>query len=805
MKYNVDWLNELAGTQLSVNEMADRFTRRSFEVEEIIRGKTIPEGVVVGKILEVSKHPDADNLSLTRVAIDPEEKKVLDIVCGAKNIAPGDVVPVATVGTILGEGFVIKKAKIRGEVSFGMLCAEDELGLGDDHSGIVQLPKDLILGTPVSEVFSKTSDVIDLDILASRGHDALSHIGIARELIAIENRNQKITLSKDTLTEKEKKVIDIQVEDTKACTRYIGALLEGIDNTKKTPDWMVLRLASCGIGSINIVTDITNYVMLELGQPLHAFDAKLITDKRDQKNTIEVQDVHIHVRNAKRGEKITLLDKKEYELGEDDIVIANKKAPLALAGIMGGLESATNENTTTIFLESACFNAYSIRMSRMRHKITTESSYRFERDLDPNLSEIALVRALELFRELLGIHEACVHDIYPKPIQSWEVKITLAEVKKLLGVELQEDEMKNTLERLDLGVEKKSEGVFCIAIPTFRRDIQTQEDIIEEIGRIYGYENIKPLPLKAPIRAPLTMKKREFIKTLKDAFIASGYDEILTYSFYGQDVVDMLSLDAKSHFSIKNPLNNDQKYFRTRLLPNMCKAVAKADRRFEDVRIFEVGSLYERGENNQVERFDGIGVISSSRKNIDIKDQLFAVKGQIEAVLALLTGEKPLYDALDEQEKMEIFHPTQSMDISIDSILVGFLGIIHPFVAKKMKLPKTTVVAFLMKDALEMLWKEKDRTYKAISPFPWVFRDISLNVGEGVSAQNVQDGIKKAGGELLQLVEMFDIYEKDEEKSFAYHLAFGSSQKTLSGEEVDKCMENIQKFLQEKLQASLKI
>ena len=795
MKYSVSWLNELAGTQLSVDEMADRFTRRSFEVEEIIRGNSVPEGVFVGKILEVFKHPNADNLSLTKVTIDPEEKMVLDIVCGAKNIAVGDIVPVATVGTKLGENFVIQEAKIRGEFSRGMICAEDELGLGKDHSGILHLPKDLTLGTPLSEIFPKADDVIDLDILASRGHDALSHIGIARELIAIENTNTKLNLSRYEISEVNQEM-NIEVEDERMCPRYMGALIEGIDNTVKTPDWLVSRLTLCGVGSINVVTDITNYVMLELGQPMHAFDFSKIKDKSPE--------FSLNVRKAKKGEKLELLDGKMIELDINDIVIASKDTALALAGIMGGIESATDNATSSVFLESACFEPHTIRSSRMRHKIVTESSYRFERDIDPNLAEIALARALELFREILGVEGVCVSNRYAQKTLPWEVEVAFSEVRKLLGTSIENGEILDIVRRLDFGVKEEDKETFFVTIPTIRRDIRTQEDVIEEIGRMYGYENVEPLPLEVPLQASQSMKTRDFVYSIKENFVDFGYDELFTYSFYGQYVIDMLSLDADAHFSLKNPLNEDQKYFRTRLLPNLLKATAKVDRRFEDIRLFEMGSLYERGELGQVERFDGIAVVSSTRKKVSIKEKLFETKGDIEALLKKLIGEKPLFEAIDKEERIEVFHPTQTMDISLGGVIVGFLGTLHPFVAKKLKLPKTTIVGFLNRKALEMLWEDRDYTYKTISPFPWVFRDISLNVGKDIRAQEVEEIIEEGGGEVLRLVEIFDIYEKDGEKSFAYHLAFGSDEKTLSGEFVDNLIENIHKTLQEKLQVTPK-
>jgi phenylalanyl-tRNA synthetase beta chain len=797
MKYSVSWLNELAGTNLSASDMAELFVKHSFEVDGVEKIGGVPEGVVVGKILEVSPHPNADKLQCTKVTIDPKEEEVLDIVCGAKNIAPGDVVPVATIGTKLGEGFEIKKSKIRGEVSEGMLCAEDELGLGKDHGGILQLGKETPIGSPLSDIYGKGDWVIDLDILASRGRDALSHVGIARELRAIvkskkkkENIDAKYQIANSLHSIAEN--IHISIKDSNLCKRYMGVLLENVDNTAKTPEWMTARLRSCGMKNVNVATDITNYVMLETGQPMHAFDFEKIKG--------ESPTFSLGVRHAKAGEKLTLLDGKELKLDEKDIVIAGEGGALALAGVMGGKASVTSSETTQIFLESAWFDPVLIRKTRIRHKLVTESAYRFERDVDPEGVSPASARAVELLAEYAGARVVGMRDEYLEKEKAVSVKVPLAEVKSLLGVEIPLQEIREILERLSFLVEEKGE-YFVVSVPSFRKDIRTQEDIIEEIGRVYGYDRVEPQALMATVEVPEKSPMHDMILRMKTWFTDWGWDEVLTYSFYGEEVMQEFALEKEKHFSLENPLSPELAFFRVSLLPHVLGVVGENSRRFDDVRVFEVGKVYEKGENGEVrEKRECVVALSKNKEKMSFLE----AKGFVSAFLERLLGESGTYEEMNERHAKTFLHPTQSARIFVSHEEVGYIGMIHPFFAKKKRLPRKTIVVAFSIDTLVALQEEQLHcTYAHLDRFPWVSRDISLEITKTLPAGEIEACIRESAGEYLRSLELFDVYEKESAKKLAYHLAFGSNDHTLSGKEVDEIRETLFVALEQKYGAKI--
>lgn len=791
MKYCVSWLNELAHTHLSAEEMAELFTRHSFEVDGIEKIKSAPSGVVVGKILDISLHPNADKLQCTKVTIDPQEKEILTIVCGAKNITVGDIVPVATVGTKLEEDCLITKSTIRGELSEGMLCAEDELGLGKDHSGILQLDKEIPIGTSLVEVFGQGDEVIELDILASRGRDALSHIGIARELSAItggenlgENRGENTPPSLSGEKEnKESEKIHINIESKKLSKRYMGVLLKSVNNTAQTPDWMMRRLRACGVHSINIATDITNYVMLETGQPLHAFDAKKIGDVS--------QKISLQIRKGRKGERLSLLDGKEVEVNENDIVIANDQEVLALAGVMGGKTSGTSKETSSVFLESAWFDPISIRKTRMRHKIITESSYRFERDIDPEGVSLAVARAIELFKKYAGAHIEEEKDLYLEKEKSVAVILPYYEIQSLLGVSIPLEKVVSILKLLSFKVRQDGE-ILSVYVPSFRKDIRTFQDIIEEVGRLYGYDHIQPQALITPLRASRENSSHKIVRLMGNALTGCGFDEIMTYSFYGDETVKLFGLEKESHFTLLNPLSPDQKYFRSKILPNMLKAVPANIKRFENINIFEIGKVYEREDDGSVKEYQRLGIISSQAKKEKKGETLLRLKGTIESILFSLFGQYPDVSPIEFEKGLEYFHRSQSMDVSLDGVLIGFVGTLHPSITKKMKLPEQTAVASLDRDALAFLFERESRYYTPLERFPSVFRDISMKVPYEITAKEVEDAIREIiDKEHLQSLELFDVFEKEEEKNFAYHLEFNSRQRTLTGKEIDDSMERV--------------
>ncbi|NCU41445.1 MAG: phenylalanine--tRNA ligase subunit beta [Candidatus Moranbacteria bacterium] len=786
MKYSVSWLNELAHTQLSAEEMAELFTRYSFEVDGIEKIQSIPSGVVVGKILDVAPHPRADKLSLTKVTIDPNEKDVLSIVCGAKNIASGDKVAVATLGTKLGKDILIQEAVIRGEISQGMLCAQDELGIGDDHSGIFHVNENVSLGTSLCDLYGEGDECIELDILASRGRDALSHIGIARELTIFCKTKLSFDFSlyeKITTSPKSEKDMVIDIEDSTQCHRYRGALIQGLDNEKETPRWMKDRLTLCGVSSINLATDITNYVMLETGQPLHAFDYDSVKEGNGN--------VYVTVRNAKAGETLEILDGRNLTFCKEDIVVAGRKKIIALAGVMGGKESATQKTSTSIFLESAWFNPISIRKTRKYHKIDTQSAYRFERDVDPCGVTIAMERALELFRSIGGAHVVFQDEKYLQKAESFEVDISLKEIHSLLGVTPSCEEVKEILLALSFGVTEEGDD-FHISISSFRKDVQTKQDVIEEIGRIYGYDRIPSIALVTKMQCTQKSSREKVDGLVKKMLLGVGFDEVLTYSFYGKRALETFFLDEQMHFSLSNPLNPQLAFFRSKILPNMLSITKENSKRFDNVNIFEMGKVYEREEDGSVKEYSRLGIISSQTKKGNKGEILFRLKGAIENILFSLFGQYPDVSPIEFEKGLEYFHRSQSMDISLDGVLIGFLGTLHPSIPKQMKLPEQTAIASLDRDALAYLFERGSRYYVPLERFPSVFRDISMKVPYETTAKQVEESIREIiSKEHLRSLELFDVFEKEEEKNFAYHLEFNSNDRTLTGKEIDDIIERV--------------
>jgi len=585
MKYSYNWLKELSGTKKSAIDLAQGITMRAFEVEGVEKVGQDFAGVVVGNILEITKHPNADKLQLTKVDIG---KEILSIVCGAHNISVGDHVPVATVGTVLGEGFVIKEAEIRGEKSHGMLCASDELGLGTDHSGILLLDTKTKIGTPFAEVVGGKDEALEIKILPDRSHDALSHVGVAREIAALEGKTMEYAYDEIELPKTKSKKLEIKIENSKICSRYIGAVIENI-KIAESPTWLKQRLEACGIRPISNVVDVTNYVMLELGQPLHAFDYDVI---KSEISNLKSQISKIIVLNAKKGEKITLLDGSVKELIAEDIVIANEKHALALAGVMGGEDSGINENTKSIVLEAANFEAVSIRKTRTRLNILTDAAYRFEKDIDPNLAEKAMMRAIEILEHIADAKLEGIVDVYPKPKKPWTITLDLDYVDKLLGEKIPMQASKKILTSLGFTI-KGSGKKLTITVPTFRIDATTQEDLIEEIGRIYGYDKVEPTAPLVQVKSPVLNEKRMFQRELKNILVAQGFDEVYNYSFYSQKDAGLAELGSIKHLELQNPANPDQALMRVSLIPNMLKNIAENLKNFREFHLFEIGRTYQ--------------------------------------------------------------------------------------------------------------------------------------------------------------------------------------------------------------------
>ncbi|MFZ2193377.1 MAG: phenylalanine--tRNA ligase subunit beta [Candidatus Moraniibacteriota bacterium] len=784
MKYSYSWLKELSDTKLSPEKVRELLTMHSLEIEGMEEKKWNFDGVVVGKILEIKKHPNADKLQLTKIDIG---NKKLDIVCGAKNIAVGDKVPVALIGTKLPNGIEIKEAEIRGEKSFGMLCALDELGLGTDHSGIFILDSKVKIGEPAKEYLGVEDDTIfEIKVLPDRAHDAMSHVGVAREISVLENRKFEYDFEGLKLSNKKSKKLTVKIDDKKLCSRYIGAVMENVE-IKDSPGWMKQRLEASGIRPINNIVDATNYVMLELGQPLHAFDGEKISNKNK---------LQIIVRRAKDKEKLVLLDDSVLELNNSDLLITNGETPLALAGIMGGKDSGINENTKTIILEAANFNATNVRRSRTRLGVKTESSDRFEKDIDPNLAEKAIVRIVEILEHTAGAKLEGVVDVYPNKIKSWKIKLDLDYVNNLLGENIPKKEVVKILNLLGMKTSSASNKI-VVEIPTYRIDIRTQEDLIEEIGRIWGYEKIEAKPLIEPVIPAKINEILSFERKLGEIAIGFGFDEMYNYSFYSELDAKNCALDNVKHFELSSPMNPDQKYVRISLVPNILKNIKTNLKNFESLNIFEIGkSYYPNNENVEERRMLVMAQVLEKDKNAET---FYSLKGVVENLLEKIGADENSI-AFNETKlpKNHLGHPSRSAEILIDDEKIGMVGEINLVVLGKYKVGKRVAICELDTEKLLKI-SQKEIVYKTLQKFPTIIRDISMLAKGETKAIEIQKLIKKIGGNLVLNVSMFDVFFKDGQTSFAYHIEFGASERTLENVEVDEVIGKIVLGLEKEL------
>ena len=634
---------------------------------------------------------------------------------------------------------------------------------------------------------------MEFSILPNRGHDALSHIGLAREICACEGRKSLPTFNVSRLPTLNAGNPKIDIKEKKLCLRYIGAVLENI-KVSASPKWIQERLLVCGIKPINNIVDITNYVMLECGQPLHTFDAKKIYH-------IPYTIYQILIRKAKKGEKIKLLDEKTYELNDNDLVIADSEKPIALAGVMGGFDSGVTKKTTSIVLESANFNSTSIRKTRMRHNIATESSYRFERKIDPNLAEMGMARAIELIQEICGksARVVALADVYPKKVNPWKIKLNINYANSLLGEKIPVAKMKNILESLGLNI-KTAKNILDCEIPTFRIDLKTREDLIEEIGRIYGYENIKEQPLCAETKTPPQNEKRDFENKLRDILAGLGFSEVMNYSFYSADDIAKCNLKVEDHIEVANPLSLDQQYLRWSLAPNLLKNVALNLKNFSDVKIFEIGNKFQniKGETKEATVLVGAIAHKSSKESL-----FFELKGKIEELLTKIGYKNTKYQILDT--KHNIWHQTRVAEIKISGKEIGRIGEVSPQVLRKYGIKQPVALfGIRISELLEKIGYPEEKSYHSVSKFPVVERDISMFIRGNTKFNEIKAKINEAGGNLLKNIELFDSFEKDGKKSLALRLKIGSDEKTLTSAEIDAVMKKVISKLEKDLKVKVR-
>lgn len=797
------WLQEYVDLDgISPTELAEKITRSGIEVEGVeAPGETI-KNVVIGHVVEKERHPNADKLNVCMV--DVGEEAPIQIVCGAPNVAAGQKVPVARVGAVLPGNFKIKKSKLRGEESNGMICSLQELGIEakvvakEYATGIFVFPEDVVPGTNAIEQLALDDAILELGLTPNRS-DCLSMLGVAYEVAAILGKKVKVPeIHVSSTSEKAADSISIQVEAKEQVPLYITKVIKDV-KIGPSPLWLQSRLMKSGIRPHNNVVDITNYILLEYGQPLHAFDYDRLGSKE------------IVVRMAKAGEKLTTLDEAERQLTEDHLVITNASEPVALAGVMGGLNSEVIDSTTTVLLESAYFAGAPIRKASKDFGLRSEASARFEKGVDPNRVRDAADRAAELMAELAG---GTVLDGYAEyneiNIEPAVVKITLQKINKVLGTSIDRDAVKDILDRLQFETVVE-EDAFIITVPTRRGDITIPEDIIEEVARLYGYDNIpKTLPVGQTTPGRLTdyqMKRR----TVRHYLEGAGLMQNVTYSLTSAEKASMYALEESESIKLAMPMSEERSTLRMSLLPGLLDVLKyNVARQNENMAVYETGSIFlkEEGQELPIEKEHVAGAITGmwhanlwqgEKKQVDF----FVLKGILEG----LFNQFGLQERISwKQSTVDGMHPGRTAEIILDGKVIGFAGQVHPKVEKKEDLKATYVFEMSLADLLNV--GQEPIQYTAIPRFPSITRDIALVVDSATVAGDLQTIIKEAGGKLLKEIQLFDVYEGDRmeegKKSLAFSLKYFDPEKTLTDEEVTKAHNKVLHAVEEKANAQLR-
>jgi phenylalanyl-tRNA synthetase beta chain len=811
MKFSESWLREWVNPTLSSDELAHQITMAGLEVDAIEPVAGEFSGVVIGEVVECGPHPDADKLQVTRISLgdyssDTVTKgELVDIVCGAKNCRLGIKVAVATVGAVLPGDFKIKKAKLRGVPSFGMLCSESEIGLADSADGIMELASDAPLGTCVREYLDLNDVTIDVDLTANRG-DCLGLKGLAREvgvLNSLEISEPVIKATVPVITD----ALSITIEANEACPRYLGRVIKSINPTATTPLWMVEKLRRCGTRSIDPVVDVTNYVLLELGHPMHAFDLAKI-------------DGNINVRFANKEEKLTLLDGNEVSLNEKTLVIAdtgtdgNGKA-LAMAGIFGGIESGVTSTTTDIFLESAFFAPLAILGKARQYGLHTDSSHRYERGIDPGLQHDAIERATELLLSIVGGQPGPVVETKSDADipQTKAVSLRREKLDSRIGHHIEDAQVTEILTRLGFTVEQKGENeskVWQVVVPAYRFDIKIEVDLIEEVTRIYGYNNIPNVAPKAMLKMRTQKEANISIAKLKQTLVNRDYQEAITYSFVDPKVQSLLHPD-EAVMSLPHPISSEMSVMRLSLWTGLLQSVVYNQNRQQGrVRLFESGLRFvpdESAENGVRQQNMLSGVISGQRVDEHwsmekAQTDFFDIKGDVEALLSL-TCDANSYEF--SKAEVAALHPGQTAKITRNGQLVGYVAALHPELERKLGLNGRTLIFELL---LSEILVQKIPEATGLSRFPANRRDLAIVVKEDVDAKKVLQLVEKVGGSNLIDLNLFDVYTgrgiADGFKSLAIALVLQDTNKTLEEKDITDVIDRVVDTLQAELNASLR-
>ena len=819
MNISYNWLKEYLKFDLTPQQTSDVLTHIGLETESVEEVQTIKgglKGLVIGEVLSCKDHPNSDHLHLTSVNIG-DGNEPLNIVCGAPNVATGQKVVVATVGTTLYSGdeeFKIKRSKIRGEESLGMICSEAEIGLSNNHDGIIVLPEDAIVGTPAAEYYNITSDwVFSIDITPNRV-DAASHYGVARDLAAwLKQQGKPFSITKppvdDFTIDTKEGGIEVIVENKEACPRYSGLTIRGV-TVKESPDWLKNKLLVIGLRPINNVVDITNFILYETGHPMHAFDAGYIGDE-------------VVVRTLPEKTKFITLDEQERELSNKDLMICNSKEGMCIAGVFGGMNSGVTKKTTDVFLESAYFNPTWVRKTARRHGLNTDSSFRYERGADPNNTVYVLKRAALLIKEIAGGEIAGeIRDIYPIEIERPRVVLSYKKTTKLIGKEIPKKDIKSILNSLEIEIENETETGLTLRIPTYRVDVTRDVDVIEDILRIYGYNNVEYSDsLKANLSYQTPTDRKQKLQTLiSEQLTASGFNEIMNNSLTKRSYYEKLeTYPLKNCVTLVNPLSNDLSVMRqTLLFGGLESIVYNRNRKNADICFYEFGNCYffdaeKKKENDILAEYSEstyIGLWISGKRTHknwaapEEQSSVFELKAHVENIMTRLgiSTDQLVYNPLQN----ELF--SVAMTIGSKKRTFGFLGIVSKSIRKSFDIETDVFFAEINWD---LLMKESEKNlvqYSEISKYPVVSRDLALLLDKDITFSQIKQVALESERKLLKNVVLFDVYEgknlAEGKKSYAVNILIQDEDKTLTDKQIDKVMAKIQQNLQKKLGAQLR-
>ena len=820
MEISLNWLKKYIDIDLSAAEVATILTDIGLEVEALEKVESIKgglQGVVVGKVVECWEHPDSDHLHVTKVDVGTGE--MLQIVCGAPNCREGLKVLCATVGSVLypnggDEEFKIKRSKIRGVESLGMLCAEDELGIGSDHAGIMELPEEAVVGTPARDYLGITDDYLIGIGLTPNRVDAASHIGVARDLAAYlrsQGKDVKVTLPsvEEFSVDNHDLEIEVVVENHDAAPRYAGLTVTGC-KIAPSPEWMQKELRAAGINPKNNLVDITNYVLFELGQPLHAFDA----DKIDGKKVV--------VKCCEEGTPFITLDGVERKLSKEDLMICSATRPMCIGGVFGGLDSGISDETVNVFLESAYFNPVSIRRSAKRHGLSTDASFRFERGIDPNIQVYALKRAALLMRELAGGKISSeITDINPTPASDFVFDISLDRVNSLIGKDIPEATVRTILEALEVKILAEQGRTLTVAVPPYRVDVQREADLVEDILRIYGYNNVEiPQAVHSTLSYAPRPDKNKLVNIAADHLAATGYTEIMSNSLTKAAYYEGLtSYKAEECVKIMNPLSADLNVMRRTLLFNALEAVAlNINHRTLDLRLFELGNCYhfhpevEAGDKPLARYSESfrIGITVTGQDatpswNVKgAKASFYTLRATVEKLLRRFGID--IYTLRSESSKSDLYSDAIVYTQGPKSVVE--MGIVAPAVLSKFDIKQAVYYAEIDFDLIVRAAKKQRIAVEELSRFPEVKRDLALLVDKSVTFSELRNIAFATEKKLLKRVTLFDVYEGDKlpegKKSYALGFTLEDKNQTLNDKTIEKTMANLQRQLETKAGAQVR-